>query len=313
MSLSYGALEAADENMSCVSTESTGLLDGSSKKIEKPKPVTLIATIFLLIVASGLVVMAVVWKSPISSVQPTGSFETLTENLVVSTVTNEYGIRDSSIMLPYAFLEGSFLIEPYKETTIAIEDPTVGCAYKWYFSSKILGSESASGTSTDGKIIVTLSTVGEYNFIVSEVCSSQSTTHRELGMNVWVKYVRRELSTLTDLDREEFLDAFNTLWTVSTLKGQIIYGDRYKSVNYFATLHNDGGGNPFCDEFHGGLGFLNNHMYLSAYLEQSLQLVNPRVALHYLEYTKYFESASFSKRKSIHNYRVTKLLPELHN
>jgi hypothetical protein len=297
MSLSYGALEAADENMSCVSTESMGLLDGSNKKIEKPKPVTLIATILLLIVASGLVVMAVVWKSPISSTHPTGSFESVSENLVVSTVTNEYGIRDSSTMLPYGFLVDSFLIEPYKETTIALEGPIDGCSYKWYFYNKILDSESASGTSTDGNIVVTLTVVGEYGLIVGEECGDVSTSARTLGMSVWVKYVRRELSTLNDVDREDFLDAFNTLWTVSTLKGQVIYGDRYKSVNYFATLHNDGGGNPFCDEFHGGLGFLNNHMYLSAYLEQSLQLVNPKVALHYLEYTKYFESTSFSDRK----------------
>jgi hypothetical protein len=68
-------------------------------------------------------------------------------------------------------------------------------------------------------------------------------------------------------------------------------------MNYFATLHNDGGANAVCDEFHGGLGFLNNHMFLSAYLEQSLQLVNPRVALHYMEYTKYFETGAFKYRK----------------
>jgi hypothetical protein len=34
---------------------------------------------------------------------------------------------------------------------------------------------------------------------------------------------------------------------------------------------------------------------LGAYLEQSLQLVNPRLALHYMEYTKYFSSDDFQK------------------
>jgi hypothetical protein len=37
-------------------------------------------------------------------------------------------------------------------------------------------------------------------------------------------------------------------------------------------------------------------MMLSAYLEQSLQLVDPSTALHYMEYTKYF-SESFDSRK----------------
>ena len=73
------------------------------------------------------------------------------------------------------------------------------------------------------------------------------------------------------------------------------YGERFKSLHYFAALHNDGGGNSVCDEFHGGVGFLNNHMYLSAYLEQSMQLVNPKVCLHYIEYTQYFESDGFKK------------------
>lgn len=299
MSLSYGALEAADDNLSCDSTESTNLLNGSLKSTKKPKPLTLTATIFLLLVASGLVVMAVVYKAPTTLHGNTDLLSSELDILVVSTVSNEYGIRDSSTMLPYGFLVDSFLIEPYKKTTIRIESPVDSCTYNWSLENKILGTESAVGTSSDGIIIVELSVVGEYGFTVIEDCSHISTTQRKLEMNVWVKYVRRELSSLTDLDREDFLDAFHTLWTVSTLKGQVLYGDRYKSVNYFATLHNDGGGNPFCDEFHGGLGFLNNHMYLSAYLEQSLQLVNPKVALHYLEYTQYFESTSFKNRKFI--------------
>ena len=200
-------------------------------------------------------------------------------------------------MLPYGFLTDSFLIEPYKATTITLEDTYVGCAFDWSFKHKITDTVSATGITSDGYINVTLNATGEYTFTVSEMCGNDIDSNRQLDMRVWVKYVRRELSALNDNDREEFLDAFHTLWTVSTTEGQILYGDRYKSVNYFATLHNDAGGNPFCDEFHGGLGFLNNHMYLSAYLEQSLQLVNPRVALHYMEYNKYFESLEYQKRK----------------
>ena len=60
-------------------------------------------------------------------------------------------------------------------------------------------------------------------------------------------------------------------------------------------IHNDAAGNGVCDEFHGGLGFVSNHVYLSSFLEQSLQLVNPRVALHYMDYSKYFESDAFQQ------------------
>ena len=55
-------------------------------------------------------------------------------------------------------------------------------------------------------------------------------TTRVLEQNVWVKYVRRELQSLTENDRTEFLDAFHTLWSVNTRNGVERYGDRYRSI-----------------------------------------------------------------------------------
>ena len=58
----------------------------------------------------------------------------------------------------------------------------------------------------------------------------------------------------------DFLDAYRTLWDVSTKDGIGKFGKLYKSVAYFATVHNDAGANSICDEFHAGTGFLNNHI-----------------------------------------------------
>jgi hypothetical protein len=131
-----------------------------------------------------------------------------------------------------------------------------------------------------------------------------------------VRYVRRELTTLTDDDREAFLDALVTLWNVrishtalsiafkhfveqvNTVDGKKLYGSKYKSLQYFASIHNDAGANSVCDEFHGGAGFANNHLLIGNYLEQSLQLVDPSVCLHYLDYSKYFEMDAFKTRES---------------
>ena len=220
-------------------------------------------------------------------------YASTTSGLSVSTVWNEYGEFGANGMLSYPFLSGSFLIEPYKLTTINIQGTVEGCTYTYTVTSMGTDdtSSSASGTvDTTGAIQITLTKVGKYMLLVDDSCTSE-----QLSQTMWVKYVRRELSTLTDTDREEFLDAFHTLWEVNTVDGMAKYGERYKSLYYFAALHNDGGGNSVCDEFHGGVGFLNNHMYLSAYLEQSMQLVNPKVCLHYMEYTKYFTSEGFQK------------------
>jgi hypothetical protein len=62
------------------------------------------------------------------------------------------------------------------------------------------------------------------------------------------------------------LDAFSTLWKVNTVDGVELYGAEYKSLYYFASIHNDGGGNGACDEFHGDQGFVNNHMMLGVSL-----------------------------------------------
>jgi hypothetical protein len=268
----------------------------NNRKLQKcdSLTVTISGSVILSILATFLIVISNALKSQSRSfILPA---DLSLNALTISSVSNEYGIWDPTSMLPYSFLQSAYLVEPHKETNIVLVSYATDCSIQWALTDSS-GVASLSGTSLNGTMTVTIETVGEYSLTATEQCVMTSKSDRYLNAVVWVKYVRRELSSLNDQDREDFLDAFHTLWTVSTTAGMTLYGDRYKSMNYFATLHNDGGANAVCDEFHGGLGFLNNHMYLSAYLEQSLQLVNPRVALHYMEYTKYFETDAFKYRK----------------
>jgi hypothetical protein len=294
MSTSYGALEAPEDPLlpkrDINLTDSLLQTNNDKNGLYMPRAVIsfsliIAAIVFVIVVDNSKQSINYLYMSPRSEI-----------GLTISSVINDYGLYGSSGMMPYTFLQDSFLVEPYKETKITLDGTTIGCSYDWSFTKLSDGEIKSSGTSKGCDIIVTLSSVGEYNLAILEDCGED--LKEVLNMSVWVKYVRRELSKLNNMDREEFLDAFHTLWTVSTVAGKTLYGDRYKSLYYFAILHNDGGGNTRCDEFHGGSGFLNNHMYLSAFLEQSLQLVNPRVALHYMEYTKYFSSSNFQARES---------------
>jgi hypothetical protein len=139
--------------------------------------------------------------------------ESTSESLSLSAISNDYGLWSENKMLPYAFLIDTFLVEPYKETSISIVYPTADCIYNWSFTSKTTGDVPSSGSTLDGNFVVTLKTVAEYQMDVSELCGGLDVATRQLSNPVWVKYVRRELSTLTDNDRETFLDAFHTLWT----------------------------------------------------------------------------------------------------
>lgn len=54
---------------------------------------------------------------------------------------------------------------------------------------------------------------------------------------VRVKYVRRELRSLTDQDREMFFNAVAVLQRVPSAVGQEVYGSNYYSKDFMTRLH----------------------------------------------------------------------------
>jgi hypothetical protein len=210
------------------------------------------------------------------------------------TVSNEYG-TSSSDKYPYSFLKDSLFAETYKNNQFKVNNAVEGCSYDYSIASERDETFSYQGTAVDGAFYFEPKTPGQYSLTVNELCGDSIT--KTVSSSVWSKYVRRELTSLTDADREEFLDTFATLWKVNTVDGQKLYGEKYKSVHYFAVVHNDAGGSPACDEFHGDSGFMSNHVMLTAHLEQSLRAINPKVSLHYMEYYKYFSFGDYDSRK----------------
>lgn len=57
------------------------------------------------------------------------------------------------------------------------------------------------------------------------------------NFTVMVKYVRREIRSLTDRDREIFFNAVSVLQRVPSAVGQQVYGKKYFSKDYFNRLH----------------------------------------------------------------------------
>lgn len=215
------------------------------------------------------------------------------DNSLSITVSNEYGAATSD-KYPYPFLADSLFAETYKQNLFSINGGKDECSYVYDITSESSSESSGVTTVNDGFYFHPKST-GSYSLSLQEICDGAIT--QTLSQNVWSKYVRREISSLTEDDREEFLDAFATLWKVSTVEGRQLYGDAYKGLYHFALIHNDAGASVACDEFHGDAGFLSNHVMLGAYLEQSLRLVNPKTSLHYLEYSTYFSGDNFDSRK----------------
>jgi hypothetical protein len=99
-------------------------------------------------------------------------------------------------------------------------------------------------------------------------------------------YVKRELRTLTEEDRENFLDAMFKMWEVGTKKGREVYGEDFTGMDRFVSVHADQAtGDIKCDKWHEGSGFLTHHLALTVSFEISLRAVDQRVTTPYWDFS----------------------------
>eukprot|EP01034_Spumella_vulgaris_P025775 gene25775-32266_t len=99
------------------------------------------------------------------------------------------------------------------------------------------------------------------------------------------KYVKREIRSLTDSDRNKFLNATSKIWTLSSTDGKALYGENFTSIHTFVREHAIASGDMMCDQFHEGSGFLTHHLALSNSFEASIRAIDPSVTLHYWDFT----------------------------
>lgn len=122
------------------------------------------------------------------------------------TALNYYHIRDGKPAQDYPWLQNVKLIEPYRETTLAVTNPRDGYHYSW----KVLGGDEAateSRTEARGVESVMLFKKLDENTIILEERDSEGVLARRLEEEVMVKYVRREIRTLTTEERIELMDS----------------------------------------------------------------------------------------------------------
>ena len=131
------------------------------------------------------------------------------------TALNFYHVRDGKPGQDYPWLKNVKLIEPHRDTTLAVVAPREGFVYRWEIRSQG-GNKNSSGeggrvgavqaTATGAVAIVVLTQLDEHLVVLEEVDGDGQVANR-LEEAVLVKYVRREIRTLTDDEREELLDA----------------------------------------------------------------------------------------------------------
>ena len=169
----------------------------------------------------------------------------------------------------YPWLAGRVLVEPHRETTLH----AVGAgaeAVAWTVERQDRGV----GPSTTHRF----SRVGEHAVALA-------TATRSASVDVYCRYVRRELRSLTDADRVAYFDAVAAVYATPTEAGRRAYGPNFRNVAWFVAQHNVLSGARDCDHFHDGLGFLPQHAAFTSKFDRALQAVNPAVSVPYWDYT----------------------------
>lgn len=122
------------------------------------------------------------------------------------TALNPYHVRDGKPATDYPWLQDVKLIEPYRETTLSVTSPREGYEYRWVVEGHAL--KRAERVEATGAEVVVVCRVTEENLItLEEVDAETGYVVRRLEEEVMVKYVRREIRTLMDDERQELFDA----------------------------------------------------------------------------------------------------------
>ena len=135
---------------------------------------------------------------------------------------NEYG----SFSAPYSWLDtvsGSQIVEPYKETTLSLNGAYAsGSTFKWALAYPS-EDEPSTWTGSDAKEVLTLTEPGSYSITVEAFDVKTGSFRGRYTTLLMVKYVRREIRSLTDADRARFSQAAKLMWNTSTDEGVIFY------------------------------------------------------------------------------------------
>ena len=141
---------------------------------------------------------------------------------------------------------------------------------------------------------------GVYECTVSVKAASDDSEVFSKTFTMAVKYIRREVRSLTETDRTKFFKALKVFYDTDLEEGKKLYGEKFNNAEYFLLKHLNGAGRSDCDHWHDGAAFVNKHLAFTLEAEQSLQSIDKTIAMPYWEYfqdaylTRWQESDVFS-------------------
>jgi len=131
------------------------------------------------------------------------------------TVGNAYTAKSGGYSTEYPW---RYMAEPFRATTLAVEAPLSGASYRWTVDGHVHGYGSSISALFQQ---IGYHTVTVERRLTGDEEDSTETAPGSVTANVMCKYVRREVRSLTDADREAWLSAVQVLQHVPTAAGQV--------------------------------------------------------------------------------------------
>ena len=210
---------------------------------------------------------------------------TLIDGLTIRTA--DYGQEPTSA----GFLPFDHIAEAYKNCTLTVkhgstEGGVANTHYRWTIEAvneKENFHEVVADKQEGESIQVVFDRPGQTYTV--KIRARRGDVVKTYRSHVVCKYVRRELRSMTDADRQASLDALEKVHRLSMQEGQKRYGDKFANYAYFAAKHMWKMTLDDCTPFHNGVVFSVAHAAFSFEVEQAMQAVDPKVTLPYWDYT----------------------------
>ena len=94
--------------------------------------------------------------------------------------------------------------------------------------------------------------------------------------HVLVRYVRREIRTLSGIERDRYFKTLHTVMTTPQEEGRKLYGNQFSSLSQLVALHNMNN-----MAYHGNLFFATSHPAMQLKMDKSLLAVDSGIILPY--------------------------------
>lgn len=179
------------------------------------------------------------------------------------------------------------IAEPFVENIIRVENiPDDGEEYTYSFKVEILEGPSLNDfsnvhmTEQGSSVEVTFPDASNrFRLHVVEYDSTGTMSREGFTETLVSKFVRREIRTLKDEDRNRYIEAVKLVYTMSQEEGEAKYGSRFVSHAHLAAQHDNSHA-----QYHVTVAFITSHPAMLLRLEQALLAIDSKLMTPYWDF-----------------------------